>query len=127
MKAPAGQVLNNAVTAKSAERAIAQGFPPDPEGKVDSTVQKLMEDPITYVEGLLRTLGPAELNGKGKGLCTQMRPLLTKYPFAAGRHPAGDAGGGQRDPAPARWRAVGVLRREPATPAAEAGLPVCRR
>ncbi len=82
-EAAAGQVLNNAVSAKSAERAIAQGFPPDPEGKIDGTVQKLMEDPITYVEGLLRTLGPAELNGKGKGLCTQMRPLLTKYPFAA--------------------------------------------
>jgi type VI secretion system protein ImpL len=80
----AGQVLSNAVNAKSAERAIAQAFPPDPEGKLDSTAQKLLEDPITYVEALLRTLGPAELNGKGKGLCTQMRPLLTKYPFAPG-------------------------------------------
>jgi len=50
---------------------------------VDAAVQKLMEDPITYVEGLLRTLGPAELNGKAKGLCGQFRPLLTKYPFNA--------------------------------------------
>ena len=83
-EAAAGQVLNNAVTAKSAERAIAQAFPPDPEGKIDSTVQKLLEDPITYVEALLRTLGPAELNGKGKALCTQMRPLLSKYPFTPG-------------------------------------------
>jgi type VI secretion system protein ImpL len=80
----ASQVLSNAVNAKSAERAIAQAFPPDPEGKLDSTSQKLLEDPITYVEALLRTLGPAELNGKGKGLCTQMRPLLSKYPFAPG-------------------------------------------
>jgi type VI secretion system protein ImpL len=80
----AAQVLSNAVNAKSAERAIAQAFPPDPEGKVDSTTQKLLEDPITYVEALLRTLGPAELNGKGKALCSQMRPLLSKYPFTPG-------------------------------------------
>jgi type VI secretion system protein ImpL len=60
---------------------VAQAFPPDPEAKVDSTVQKLMEDPITYVEALLRTLGPAELNGKGKALCAQMRQVLAKYPF----------------------------------------------
>jgi type VI secretion system protein ImpL len=77
----AGGVLSNAVNAKSAERAMAQAFPPDPEGKVDATSQKLLEDPITYVEALLRTLGPAELNGKGKALCAQMRPVLAKYPF----------------------------------------------
>jgi type VI secretion system protein ImpL len=29
-------------------------------------------------------LGPSELNGKGKALCAQMRPLLSKYPFAPG-------------------------------------------
>jgi type VI secretion system protein ImpL len=80
----AGQTLNNAVNAKSAARAIAQAFPPDPEAKLDGVSQKLLEDPITNVEALLRTLGPAELNGKGKGLCTQMRPLLTKYPFTPG-------------------------------------------
>ena len=80
----AGAVLNNAVNAKAAERAIAQAFPPDPDAKIDSTAQKLLEDPITYVEALLRTLGPAELNGKGKALCTQMRPVLSKYPFTPG-------------------------------------------
>jgi len=26
-------------------------------------------------------LGPAELNGKGRALCAQLRPLLSKYPF----------------------------------------------
>ncbi|MCL5743881.1 MAG: hypothetical protein M1541_08125, partial [Acidobacteria bacterium] len=82
-EAAAGQVLANAGTAKNTTRQIAQGFRPDAEAHVDATVQKLMEDPITYVEGLLRTLGPAELNGKGKGLCGQFRPLLAKYPFNA--------------------------------------------
>lgn len=80
-EAAAGQVLANAVAAKSASRQLAQTFRPDPEGKVDATTQKLLEDPITYVEGLLRTLGPAELNAKGKALCGQLRPVLAKYPF----------------------------------------------
>jgi type VI secretion system protein ImpL len=77
----AAQVLGNAGAARSASRQVAQTFLPDPEGKVDGAVQKLMEDPIAYVEALLRTLGPAELNGKGKALCVQMRPVLAKYPF----------------------------------------------
>ncbi|HEV2445812.1 MAG TPA: ImcF-related family protein [Candidatus Sulfopaludibacter sp.] len=80
--AAVGQVLGNAASAKSASRAVAQAFRPDPDGKVDTTVQKLMDDPITGVEALLRTLGPAELNGKGKTLCAQMRPVLAKYPFS---------------------------------------------
>jgi type VI secretion system protein ImpL len=82
--AVAGQVLANALAAKSASRQLAQTFRPDPEGKVDGVTQKLLEDPITYVEGLLRTLGPAELNGKGKALCGQLRPILAKYPFTPG-------------------------------------------
>jgi type VI secretion system protein ImpL len=80
-EAAAGQVLANAGTAKSASRALGQAFLPDAEGKIDSTAQKLLDDPITYVEGLLRTLGPSELNAKGKALCGQLRPILAKYPF----------------------------------------------
>lgn len=79
--AAASQVMTAAGAATSASRQVAQAFRPDPEGKVDSTVQKLMEDPITYVVALVRTLGPAEMNGKGKTLCGQMRPILAKYPF----------------------------------------------
>jgi type VI secretion system protein ImpL len=40
-----------------------------------------MEDPITYVEGLLRSMGPAELNAKGKVVCGQLHAVLSKYPF----------------------------------------------
>lgn len=80
--AAANQVLANAATAKSASRALGQAFVPDSEGKIDSTAQKLLDDPITYVEGLLRTLGPSELNAKGKALCGQMRAVLAKYPFS---------------------------------------------
>jgi type VI secretion system protein ImpL len=60
---------------------VAQAFRIDTEAHVETTVQKLMEDPITYAEALLRTLGPAELNAKGKAACAQFRSLLTKYPF----------------------------------------------
>jgi type VI secretion system protein ImpL len=80
----AGPVLANATSAKVITRQLAQGFRPDPDAHVDAAVEKLMEDPITQVEGLLRVLGPAELNAKGKGLCGQMRPLWSKYPFNPG-------------------------------------------
>lgn len=61
------QALANAANAKVVTRQIAQVFRPDPDGHVDSTLQGLMEAPITAAEGLLRVLGPAELNAKGKG------------------------------------------------------------
>jgi len=32
---------------------------------------------------MLRALGPAELNAKGKGLCAQFHAVLAKYPFSA--------------------------------------------
>ncbi|MGJ5817084.1 ImcF-related family protein [Paludibaculum fermentans] len=80
-EAVAGQILGNASTAKLAARQLAQTFRLDPEGHVEAQVQKLLEDPITNIEGLLRGLGPAELNGKGKGVCAQMSAVWSKYPF----------------------------------------------
>ena len=79
--AQAGQTLTQANSAKLTTRQMAQAFRIDPQGHLETTTQKLLEEPITYVEGLLRTLGPAELNGKGKGLCGQFRALMAKYPF----------------------------------------------
>ena len=63
---------------------MAQAFRIDSEGHIEGNVQKLLEDPIVYAEGLLRTLGPAELNGKGKALCAPFRALMSKYPFNPG-------------------------------------------
>lgn len=80
--AAAAGTLSNAQQAIVNTRQMAQAFRIDQEGHVETTVQKLLEDPITYAQGLLRTLGPAELNAKGRDLCGQMRPLLAKYPFA---------------------------------------------
>jgi type VI secretion system protein ImpL len=79
--ADVAQALNHANAARIATKQVAQGFRIDQDGHIEGAVQKLMEDPITYAEGLLRTLGPAELNGKGAALCAQLRPLSRKYPF----------------------------------------------
>jgi type VI secretion system protein ImpL len=79
--AAASQSINAAAQAKMSTRQMAQTFRVDADGHVEGTVQNLLEAPITSVEAMLRTLGPAELNGKGKDLCAQMHPVLSKYPF----------------------------------------------
>jgi type VI secretion system protein ImpL len=79
--AAADQTLANAQNAKLVTRQMALTFGLDPVANLGATVEKLMEDPITHSETLLRGLGPAELNGKGRGLCSQLTPLLTTFPF----------------------------------------------
>ena len=79
--ATAATTLTNASAAKVAAKQVGQAFRADTEAHVDQTVQNLMLDPITYVEALLRNLGPEELNGKGKTLCSVYRPVMNKYPF----------------------------------------------
>jgi type VI secretion system protein ImpL len=80
-EAAVGQTLTNAQSALLTTKQMAQGFGVDPAAHLEGTVEKLLEDPITYVQGLLRGLGPAELNGKGKGLCAQLSPVLAQFPF----------------------------------------------
>jgi type VI secretion system protein ImpL len=80
--AAAAPTLAGAQQAKVATRQMAQAFRIDSEGHIEAGVQKLLEDPIVYVEGMLRALGPAELNAKGKVLCGQFRAVLAKYPFS---------------------------------------------
>ena len=82
----AAPTLSAALDAKGTTGQMAQGFTPDKDNadvltRVDRRTQQLLEDPITYVQGLLKGLGPAELNGKGKGFCGQYRALMAKYPF----------------------------------------------
>ncbi len=79
--AAAAQTLTNATAAKVAARQVAQSFRIDPEAHLETTVQTLMEAPITNVEALLRSMGPAELNGKGKALCAPYRITMSKFPF----------------------------------------------
>jgi type VI secretion system protein ImpL len=77
----AAPAVTNAQQATGMARQMGQAFRPDPQGHVDAGSQRLLEEPIVYVLGLLRSLAPNELNAKGKDLCGQMRPLMAKYPF----------------------------------------------
>jgi type VI secretion system protein ImpL len=81
-EAAASQTLSNAMQAKLTTGQMAQAFRPDSEG-LGNGVRKLLEDPITYVQDMLRNQAPNELNAKGKNLCAQIRPVLAKYPFTA--------------------------------------------
>ncbi|MDR3677184.1 MAG: ImcF-related family protein [Acidobacteriota bacterium] len=71
------QCQNDAQTAKQAANQIAQGFKIDQEGHVDQTVQNLLLAPITAITGVLKP-GPVG----GEGLCAQMGPLESKFPFS---------------------------------------------
>lgn len=77
----ADQSHDKARTALSITRQMALTFGSDPNGDLHDSVRKLIEAPITYADALLGRLGPQELNAKGKGLCTDIHPLFTKYPF----------------------------------------------
>jgi type VI secretion system protein ImpL len=77
----ATQTLSQANDARLVTEQLAQTFGVDEEGKVPQTVKKLMEDPITEVERVLKGVGPAELRAKGAALCGQFNALMAKYPF----------------------------------------------
>jgi len=79
----ASTVLTAASSAKTTTRQMAQAFNIDKDGHIETATQKLLEDPITSIEPLVRSLGPAELNAKaGKDLCGPMRALTAKFPFS---------------------------------------------
>ena len=104
--AAAAPTLANATQAKVTTRQMAQAFRIDSEGHIEAGVQKLLEDPIVYVEGMLRALGPAELSAKGKALCGQFRSVLAKYPFspnATAEAAMADVNGLLRKPDGALW------------------------
>jgi type VI secretion system protein ImpL len=79
--AAVSQAESDASQAKLATRQLANKFQLDREGRVHIIVQKLMEDPIVYAEGLLQSVGPAQLNGKGRAFCAPFQQLLAEYPF----------------------------------------------
>jgi type VI secretion system protein ImpL len=71
------QCQNDAQNAKQAANQIAQGFKIDQEGHIDQTVQNLLLAPIVTITGVLKA-GPVG----GEGLCAQMGPLESKFPFS---------------------------------------------
>jgi type VI secretion system protein ImpL len=79
--AGAAQTVNNATQAKINTRQMAQAFSIDAEGHIEASVQKLLEDPITYLDAMLRSIDTPEINAGGKALCGGFRPVLNKFPF----------------------------------------------
>lgn len=85
-----GQGAPNPVTqpaqqATTTAETLAQGFTPDPAGHVDSMVRRLLLEPITLVNAAMPKPGAA-LNGQGRALCAQLRPLFGQYPFGSNPH-----------------------------------------
>jgi type VI secretion system protein ImpL len=80
-EAAAAQAVQNASSALVAARSIAAEFKIDPAGQVHTTVQRLLEAPITYVEPLLRSFGASQVNARGASFCAAARPILAKFPF----------------------------------------------
>jgi type VI secretion system protein ImpL len=79
--AAAAQTVNNASQAKVNTKQMAQAFNIDAEGHIEANVQKLLEDPITYLDAMLRSIDTPEINSGGKSLCGGFRPVLGKFPF----------------------------------------------
>jgi type VI secretion system protein ImpL len=74
--------LSNATAAHGAAKQVSLTFNPDTsDAHIDSRVLGLLNDPITYVENLLRSLGPATLNAAGRNFCADYRAMFSKFPF----------------------------------------------
>jgi len=80
-EAVAGQALGSAAAAKSAAAQLASAFTIDQQGQVHSTVQKLMEDPVSYAEVLLTHFGADQVNARARAFCAGARMTFSKFPF----------------------------------------------
>ena len=73
--------LSSASSARLSVKALANTFLIDQDGHLQQVSQKLLEDPITHIEALLKGAGRDELNGKGAALCRQFSAIANKFPF----------------------------------------------
>jgi type VI secretion system protein ImpL len=75
-------ITNAATLAHTAAQQTAQAFRIDPDAHIESVSLKLLQDPITSTEGLVKGLGPAAVNGGARGFCSAFNLLSGKYPFS---------------------------------------------
>lgn len=76
------QTLQSARTAQDAVRQLALTFPPEGDaGTVSGAVQRLMEAPVTRVQGMVGRLPSAAINSRGAAFCAPFRQLESRYPF----------------------------------------------
>jgi len=79
------QTMGDANAALLTTKQLASKFNIDQEWQFHKIAQRVLEDPITTVQDLVRGAVPDELNAGGKALCGQFKAVLAKYPF----NPAG--------------------------------------
>ncbi len=77
---------NNAATqAENAVSQLALNFtsdPADPKSSVGSKTAQILRDPIARVQPLLKGAGAGPINQAAGGMCGQIAPMLSKYPFS---------------------------------------------
>jgi type VI secretion system protein ImpL len=79
------QTRQSARAAKDAVRQLALTFPPQGDaGAVSVAVQRLMEAPVSRIEGMVGRLPSTAINSRGAAFCAPFRQLAAKYPFNPG-------------------------------------------
>ena len=106
---PRPTTLNNASAAHVAAKQVAQAFRTDPDAHMDACTLKLMEDPITYVEDLLRSLGAGDAQRQRARFLRPLSRHVQQVPVQSERPNRKPPGRRQRDLQEARWRALEVL------------------
>jgi type VI secretion system protein ImpL len=71
----------DAANAKLSTRQLTSTFPVDSETHLEAKVNDLMLEPITNAEALAKGMGVAEINGKGRALCSALNLITNKFPF----------------------------------------------
>ncbi|MEZ5353937.1 MAG: ImcF-related family protein [Bryobacteraceae bacterium] len=69
--------LGEADMAKTAAMTTAQKL------NLPAKASQLLQDPILYVESMMKGVPVASLNGKGAAFCRELSPVLSRYPFSA--------------------------------------------
>ncbi|HLJ47519.1 MAG TPA: ImcF-related family protein [Bryobacteraceae bacterium] len=73
--------IDQAGNALVASRQITGPFAIDNDAHLEKDVTRLMEDPITHAEALLKGAGTANLNGAGRAFCQAFGIMVNKFPF----------------------------------------------
>ena len=79
--AAAQNTLSVAGNAKLSVKSLASTFMIDQDGQLQQVSQKLLEDPITHIEAMLKGAGGKDLNAAGAGMCRSFAAVKNKFPF----------------------------------------------
>ena len=79
--AAAAPVVQAAIAAEGIAGNLRNGFVPDPAGNMDKTSFELLEAPIESTKALAAQAGIVAASGVAKNFCTQIGPVLAKFPF----------------------------------------------